>query len=73
MLGHRLRRCPNINPALAKYIAFAGSARLNKYEIFICRCDVDRTLKQDRLNAFVFWGYANFALSHWWPTAATYM
>ena len=37
MLGHRLRRCPNINPALAEYIALAGSARLNKYEIFICR------------------------------------
>ena len=22
MLGHRLRRCPNINPALAEYIVF---------------------------------------------------
>ena len=25
MLGHRLRRCPNINPPLAEYIVFAGT------------------------------------------------
>ena len=26
MLGHRLRRCPNFNPALSEYIVFAGNA-----------------------------------------------
>ena len=38
MLGHRLRRCPNINPPLSVYIVFAGLAVLMALSLIDISC-----------------------------------